>query len=135
MPSRFKRNLLDQLVTALTALRDEAMNLERQHAGEIAAAASDYRPSARNLLHYVGLRRHDLRDLQGVLGSLGLSSLGRLESHALASLDAVLVALHRVADRPMERPPAFELPVDLHYGPHVLVENNNALLETPQRQR
>ena len=48
------------------------------------------RDSAENLLHYLALRRHDLRPLQVRLGALGLSSLGRAESHALASVDAVL---------------------------------------------
>ena len=48
----------------------------------------------------MSLRGHDLRDLQHDLGRLGLSSLGRLESHALATLDAVLAALHKFANKP-----------------------------------
>lgn len=53
----------------------------------------EFAPSAANLAAYVGLRRHDLRDLQERLAGLGLSSLGRCEGHALASLDAVIHAL------------------------------------------
>ncbi len=49
--------------------------------------------SARNLLHYVALRRFDLRGLQARLADLGLSSLGRAESHVLGNLDAVLARL------------------------------------------
>ena len=39
----------------------------------------NYQDSARNLLHYLALRRHDLRPLQLRLAALGLSSLGRAE--------------------------------------------------------
>ena len=48
------------------------------------------RESARNLLHYLALRRVDLRQIQRRLSDLGLSSLGRAEGHTLHHLDAVL---------------------------------------------
>jgi pyruvate kinase len=51
------------------------------------------RESARNLLHYLALRRVDLRQLQRELADLGLSSLGRAEGHALHTLEAVLAHL------------------------------------------
>jgi pyruvate kinase len=54
-----------------------------------------WRESARNLVHYVALRQHDLRDLQGRLADLGLSSLGRSESCVLSS---VLALSSRVDD-------------------------------------
>ncbi|MEV4608148.1 pyruvate kinase [Neorhizobium sp. LMR1-1-1.1] len=46
-----------------------------------------------NLCHYLCLRRHDIRPLQRRLMCYGLSSLGRLESRVLPTLDAVLSAL------------------------------------------
>ena len=46
--------------------------------------------SAKNLLHYVALRREDMRAIQEKLSLLGISSLGRSESHALYNLDAVI---------------------------------------------
>jgi len=49
--------------------------------------------SALNLAHYLALRRRDLRPLQRVLMRHGLSSLGRLESRVLVTLDAVAGAL------------------------------------------
>ncbi|HKD18778.1 MAG TPA: hypothetical protein VKG23_13080, partial [Thermoanaerobaculia bacterium] len=52
--------------------------------------------SARNLLHYLTLRQRDLRSLQRKLAVLGLSSLGRSESHVLASVDAVIAAIDRL---------------------------------------
>ena len=48
------------------------------------------RESARNLLHYLALRRVDLRQIQRRLSDLGLSSLGRAEGHTFHHLDAVL---------------------------------------------
>ena len=55
----------------------------------------NHQKSARNLLHYLALRCHDLRPLQQRLAELGLSSLGRAESHVLVTVDAVLGLLHR----------------------------------------
>jgi hypothetical protein len=45
------------------------------------------------LRHDLALRRHDLRPMQLRLAALGLSSLGRAESHVLATVDAVLGVL------------------------------------------
>lgn len=50
-------------------------------------------PEIVNLAHYVSLRRHDIRLLQRSLMRHGLSSMGRLESRVLPTLDAVLAAL------------------------------------------
>jgi len=58
-----------------------------------------YRASAANLAAYLALRRHDLRSLQRFLASLGLSSLGRCEGHVKATLDAVTLALQRIAGK------------------------------------
>ena len=50
--------------------------------------------SAENLLHYLALRREDIRPLQDRLTRLGLSSLGRVEPHVLATINAVLHNLY-----------------------------------------
>lgn len=55
-----------------------------------------YKVSARNLAHYLALRHSDRRDLQEWLSRVGLSSLGRAESHVMANLDKVLGILHRL---------------------------------------
>ncbi|HUG40830.1 MAG TPA: pyruvate kinase, partial [Longimicrobiales bacterium] len=52
--------------------------------------------SARNLLYYLTLRSHDLRDLQERLSRHGLSSLGRAEAHVLWTLESVLGVLRRL---------------------------------------
>ena len=48
------------------------------------------RASAANLLHYVALRRQDIRSLQEKLEQMGISSLGRSEGHVLYNIDAVI---------------------------------------------
>ena len=61
-----------------------------------AIARDDFLPSACNLADYLALRRQDLSALQASLAALGLSSLGRCESHVMANLDAVAAALARL---------------------------------------
>ena len=58
--------------------------------------------SERNLAHYLAFRRHDHRRLQGRLAEMGLSSLGRAETHVLANVDKVLKLLG--AQPPAEAP-------------------------------
>lgn len=76
-----------------------------------------HQEALRNLSHYLVLRQHDLRDLQGDLSALGLSSLGRTESHTLATVEAVLralVALGATATLPRRRVQAERPAVDAH---------------------
>ncbi len=60
-------------------------------------ARADFLSSASNLATYLAFRKADLRPLQSELSILGLSSLGRCEGQVLASLDAVLASLARIA--------------------------------------
>jgi pyruvate kinase len=59
----------------------------------------DFVPSVENLASYLALRHHDLRALQCSLMALGLSSLGRLESRVLPTLQAVRTALAAMLGR------------------------------------
>jgi pyruvate kinase len=86
-----------------------------------------YRASAQNLLHYLALRRHDLRMLQVRLASLGLSSLDRSESHVLATLDAVLHILRRLQQCPTEPPWPQTAMVDHADAARLLTEHTEAL--------
>jgi pyruvate kinase len=53
----------------------------------------DFDAGSTNLAHYLALRELDLRSLQRVLISWGVSGLGRSESRVLPTLDAVLANL------------------------------------------
>ena len=89
---------------------------------------ANYRDSADNLLHYLSLRRHDLRPLQVRLAALGLSSLGRAESHVLATVDAVLEVLHRARESRAARRGTQAPSVDFAQGQRLLAEHTDALL-------
>jgi pyruvate kinase len=94
---------LEGLAAEVRALRDALLGAERAHAEVIGATHPTHRRSAANLVHYVELRRHDIRHLQAQLTALGLSSLGRSEADVLPAVDAVLHVLTRLAGHP---PPA-----------------------------
>jgi pyruvate kinase len=96
---------------------------------------SNYQESARNLMHYLALRRRDLRPLQMRLAALGLSSLGRAESHVLATVDAVLDVLHRLLQRSWRPPPQEAAIIDFVKGQRLLTEHTEALVgpATPGR--
>lgn len=88
----------------------------------------NYQDSARNLLHYLTLRRRDLRPLQLRLAALGLSSLGRAESHVLATVDEVLSVLHRLLQRAIKPAAKASAVIDFSHGERLLTEHTNTLL-------
>ncbi len=100
---RWQSDDIDLLVRQLTELRGKMLGLEASAAETLRCLASDRQPSARNLLHYVGLRRHDIRELQEQLVVRGLSSLGRCESHVLENIEAVLNLLGRESSEGVTR--------------------------------
>ena len=85
-------------------LRGYVLDAESRRSADVQAAAPHNAQSARNLLHYLALRGHDLRALQSSLAELGLSSLGRCEGHVLSSieqLERVLAILAGKAQPPL----------------------------------
>ena len=90
---------IDSLIARLQPIRLEVLQAEQHFRGELDRVYLGNLQSARNLVHYISLRRHDIRELQEDLGRLALSSLGRLESHVMATLDALLSLLHKLAGR------------------------------------
>jgi pyruvate kinase len=86
--------MIKDLIQQIERIRDGLVEIARHHAVVAGNPHPNYAESQRNLLHYMALRSHDLRPLQHELSVLGLSSLGRVESHVIASVDAVLSALH-----------------------------------------
>jgi len=85
------------LIDELSTLRAEMLREEDVLSEQISSVCEAHRESARNLVHYIVLRRHDIRDLQERLTANGLSSLGRAEADVLGAIDAVLWALHGIA--------------------------------------
>src|SRR5215510_5809672 len=128
MPTPYDATHLAQLAAAVTKLRDQAVLLEQAYTTEIKKVIPDYQKSARNLLHYLALRQHDVRELQHELTLAGVSSLGRSEAHVLASLTAVMEILHRaqgnIAATSNEPLP----PVDFPTGAALLAQHTELLL-------
>jgi pyruvate kinase len=110
----------------LWTLREAMLDHERRLQPWIDDVDAAHRASAANLTHYLALRRHDLRRLQQRLSDLGLSSLGRSESHVLANLDKVLGILHRLGGQPWSSLSAEE-PTGPHRGPALLEAHGEAL--------
>ena len=96
---------LQAVLEEVTAVRAGVLSEAAAAEALLGGVHAEQAASARNLLHYLALRRRDLRPLQSRLAALGLSSLGRAESHVLATLDAVLAALQRLTGSPQPRTP------------------------------
>jgi pyruvate kinase len=79
----------------LSELRRAMLAAERAVSARNGDVHADHAAGSRNLAHYLALRAREMRPLQQRLAQHGLSSLGRCEAHALASVDAVLAHLHR----------------------------------------
>ncbi len=119
-------SLLDQLIEELTAIRSDMVRIEHHFKRELSLLQPMYDRSARNLLHYVALRRRDVRSLQRKLATLGLSSLGRSEAHVMASIDSVLNLLRQLAGQPFA-PPAEHTAVSFADGKELLDAHTAAL--------
>lgn len=126
MTTKSNTRLFERLLPSLMVLRDEALRVEQGFAEELSQIEPAYRASARNLLHYLGVRQHDIRNLQRDLASLGLSSLGVLEAHVMASLNAVVDVLGQLTGRELGREP--DAPVDFRTGPLLLRDHSRNLL-------
>jgi pyruvate kinase len=106
-----EKNRLEKIAAQIDLLTQEAVLLEKKFADQVKRVHPDFRKSAKNLLHYLALRRHDMRELQDQLAEMGLSSLGRAESHVLASLQAVRKQLCFLLEcRPPGKHPAVSFP-------------------------
>jgi pyruvate kinase len=119
--------VVEELVRALEALRAELKAFERGRAAELASVHANHTAGAANLVHYIGLRSRDLRVLQERLARMGLSSLGRAESHVLANVDKVLGLLHHMAGRAWIARDADE-PAGFGSGRRMLERNAERLL-------
>ncbi|RFP64989.1 pyruvate kinase [Hymenobacter lapidiphilus] len=118
---------LTELLAELTTLRADMLRLADQATDQLQAVHPGFRASARNLLHYLALRQHDRRGLQQRLAALGLSSLGRAEAHALATVESVLAIVQALL-APTAAGPSPETAPDFEGGPRLLAKHSNACL-------
>jgi pyruvate kinase len=87
------RDALAGLLADVRTLRATVVEGAAAWSSRLSAEAGRDEPGLANLAHYLALRQHDLRPLQRRLMARGLSSLGRIESRVLPTLDAVIATL------------------------------------------
>lgn len=136
----FQQNLpcentdLATLTEQLLDIRNHILQLEAEKTGMLAQVLPQHRNSARNLIHYLALRTHDIRELQANLIEWGFSSLGRCERKVQATLDTLLHIMHEL--RGMEWQPGSKPPSCFREGRILLEGNTQALLgDTPSDRR
>jgi pyruvate kinase len=127
--------LLEQLSTELASLCADMLELEASLLKRPLALHEAHRRSARNLAHYLALRRHDVRQLQSQLALLGLSSLGRTESHVFNAVQTVHRVLNALLGTNRTLPCPAEPAVEIGEGTELLEANTEALLGPPPRGR
>jgi len=126
---------LRSLIDELTGLRAEMLRQEAALEDRMGEICEAHRESARNLVHYIALRRHDIRDLQEKLTANGLSSLGRAEADVLGAVDAVLRVLRRLVGEPASSELSKTDEGLSRRGWELLESNTNALLGPPPKHR
>lgn len=122
------------LIDELWVLRHAMVAQEHEWLPQMSGINERYRAGARNLAHYLALRQSDCRPLQERLANMGLSSLGRTESHVLANVDRVLGILHRLSGHPWHHRPQ-ELPVDMGAGYTQLQQHADDLFGPAPKKR
>ena len=128
------RGVCLELIEQLWSLRASMLASEQRYAQAIDRLGEHQRESGRNLVHFLALRATDLRELQVRLAWLGVSSLGRAESHVMASVDKVLGILHRLTGQAWQDHSSEE-PVGSRSGPALLHEHTRILLGPVARDR
>jgi pyruvate kinase len=121
------RATCDSLIAELKSVRRAMLASQLRLLPRSDAVDPAWQASAVNLAHYLGMRRADLRRLQERLAWIGVSSLGRAETHVLANFDKVLGILHVLAGRPWT-PGTPDEPTGYERGRALLERHADALL-------
>jgi len=130
-----ERKGISEPLRSLRHLRADLLTLNKSFAPVVSALHPSHRDSARNLLGYLALRRHDIREIQEGLANLGLSSLGRAEAHILATLNSVIRVVCCLADRPWKTHPSMQTQITRERGRSIIREHTEALLGPPPKGR
>ena len=131
----FDRTSVLLLAKRIQKIRNRALAWERRFSGDLQKVSPGFRPSARNLLHYLALRQEDLRELQHELTLRGLTSLGRCDSHVMDALESLLGVLGRLLPSAAALAARSHAPVDLAGGARNLRRHADLLFGPPLRKR
>jgi pyruvate kinase len=122
----FTKTKIDKMISQLDAIIESAKKLEEQYADDLSEIHPKNKKSALNLLQYLALRHHDISDLQNNLGKLGVSRLGKAESHVMHSILLVKNILRSF--NKYRKLPVSNLPVLIEEGDKIIRTNTTALL-------
>ena len=120
---------IQKVIDDLQEVKQGMQELASTCASLLEVLHKEHRGSSMNLLHYLALRRHDIRPTQEKLSTLGLSSLGRTEAHVMASFNAVLRVLHQIAGHSW---PEIPEPVVGFAGGRALLDQHTDVLLGPK---
>ncbi|MEJ2193895.1 MAG: pyruvate kinase [Ignavibacteriaceae bacterium] len=123
---KLKKKRVIELLEQLEQIESEAKDLEKKYEKRLKKIHPANQKSALNLIHYLALRNQDIRELQDTLGQLGISRLGRAESHVMASITTVknlLIKIHKKEQLEEEKPL-----VSFKKGRKIIRSNTSALL-------
>lgn len=84
---------LSQLQQQLATLEQEMLSAAAKKISQLQLIHPDQFPAAHNMIHYLTLRKQDIRLLQDQLHILGLSSLASSESHIRSQVQSILQRL------------------------------------------
>jgi pyruvate kinase len=123
---KLKKRRIVELLEQLEQIESEAKALEKKYEKRLKKIHPANQKSALNLIHYLALRNQDIRELQDTLGQLGISRLGRAESHVMASIAAVKNLLNKILknEKIEEEKPV----VSFKKGRKILRANTSSLL-------
>jgi pyruvate kinase len=110
------------------------LDLEHRAAPALQGVASDHHLSARNLIHYVAMRRLDLRGLETALASLGLSSIERSEPRGLWAVNRLIEIADALSGTSPDSAPV-DAPCDIGSSKKLLDKHTRSLLPHSRKHR
>ncbi len=123
---KLKKRRVVELLEQLEQIENEAKALEKKYEKRLKKIHPANQKSALNLIHNLALRNQDIRELQDTLGQLGISRLGRAESHVMASIAAVKNLLNKILKK--EQVEVEKPAVSFKKGRKILRANTSSLL-------
>lgn len=117
---------LDELYARLQHLLVEIERAEHSEHARLERIRPEHVESARNLIHYIAVRRQELRPLQRSLSAYGLSTLGKIESMVRSWLLTVIATV----DALRSDAPRRSIWGPLETGSALLARNTKELLGT-----
>ena len=120
---------LKTLLQRVESLEEFAREAEQKHKHLLDPLTIERKISACNLLHYLGIRRHDLRPIQKDLASLAISSQSHAEAYTLNNLQKIKRLIKSLLQ--LNHSPEIIDALDHDKSAEIIGHNASELLGTP----